>query len=477
MRALPQAQISIYDLLQGGSYQRLRSAFAQYDIKVDPRTLILNNQSKESVLSQILSDLESSPKLVNLASVSQENFNQKEVQDYLSEKKSINDAKIVGFIRCLQMYFLSQEAAHTYFKMEQLKVLQQELRVLLLKLASAEYERQLQIAEAEKIKILEAQQNLSAIITVSFHDSFDACLHKLNDIENRMHAYNQQLSELKEEKHHIRAQMREDSLLKAEKLKELCPSLAHIDNDVLVDFITRVRERQNKVESTLNKFDQKDKYDLKIIEESDTALATLSQKQAQLDAEIRNAKHLYGGALVAAKHDKHVRIPDAMRLDFEQRQREINESRQGLLDNRKYHQDNFDTRSKKREDLLAKKAQIMEQEIAKSPNSFQAALENPSVMEKVKTVLTISDVDRKFIENRKNKNAIKIQKKDDFAAAKADAAQQAKPLQQLHVLHHNHPTPEQDRIAAKAEQLENKLKNIQLLVEKYKAQKHSPRPC
>ena len=486
MKALPKAQPSIYDLLQPGSYQRLKSAFSQFDINVDPRSLILNNQTKESVLSQILSDLEHNPKLVNLATVTQESFNQKEIQEYLSEEKSIQDNKIFSFLRCLQMYFLTQEAAQIYFKMEQLKVLLQELHSLLVKLASAEYERQVQIAEAEKIRILEAEKALKEAFSSIFNNTFESCFDQLSEIKGRIQEYNNTLRDIKAQNQAIKKEMREDSLLNAKELKQSCPELDNFSEKEVADMDYKYRKQLNKVEITKNRYEQKNEELRKLNQDIDKELSILNQKQGELDKEKRNARYRYGGALVATNHDKQIRIPESMHLDFEQRQEDIQATRQLLLEKKNANLLSIEKKHKKIENLERDPDKILRDLLAQQENpDLRAAFEKDNVREKLIAMHEKpSIVDEKFQENRKDKVGVIIKIKHDVNMAAAAAAAQIDRANKCHALENGHPSHEAAQAAARANELHDMVKAIKSAAAetiskentKYKEQKCAARP-
>ncbi|MGD9591257.1 MAG: hypothetical protein AB7V32_01900 [Candidatus Berkiella sp.] len=351
MKTAPQRQASIYDLLQPGSYQRLKSAFSEFDIKIDPRTLILNNQTKESILSQILSDLASSPKVIKLAQTTTQ-FHQTEVDEMLAQKKNIEDLRIFSLMRCLFLNAVAKEAYEKYFKTEQMKELLRDLKELLIKIASADFDRQLRIAEAEKDKLMQLEKELQEFFNNEMHNSFDDNVHHLSKRENAIRDINHSLRNLQVQTDETLKDLKDESKKTATQMKEKHKEeLKDVKEEDLSNLIHDCQIAMSQAHYKAYKYEQKDKLADRLDELDKVKLQSIQERRQELEREKQNAKHMLAGNFIAQKHEKRVRIPGQVIDDIEREKAELDDTENKI-------KAKMERRQERRQERAEKKAKL-----------------------------------------------------------------------------------------------------------------------
>ncbi len=404
MKAFTQKQPTIYDLLQPGYYQDLVKAFSKFNITINPREIILNNQSKDksSVLSKALGDLE-----IQFPQISKAHFTTKEDNDAASEKKNIEEMRIFSFLRGMLLNALTEEAVSTYIKQEKLKELQRELRLYILKLAEAEFSRQLYIAEAEKMKMAQMENELRALFSEDFHISFEEHKKDLSGFKLAIDGLNEELKVHKGKKDAIKAQLKIQSTNDAEKLIESNPSLKGLDPQSLGDFIFKCRNEYYKIQSSIEKYDTKDLQDAKADNEALVKLESLKIESDKIASKLGKGNGLFN------KDRYPPRLPETTRITLEAEFAAI-VAKQDLLkkeiDQRRINKEN---RNEKREQAEAQKARIFDKVKEKvSDPVLKKALDNPDVIKLINPVLeNKSKLENDLLEVHKHKTSAKAKVK------------------------------------------------------------------
>lgn len=460
MKTSPTRQKNIYDLLAPNSYQSLKGVFEKFDIHIDPRILILKNQNKESIISQILNDLASSPKLISFSDP-QPQANSQETQEFQSQKKNIQDARIFSFIRCLYLNALCEEAAMKYHKMEELKKIHAELRAFIIKLAESDFQRQARIAEAERDKITQLEQRLISFYEDSYNTTHDFTVNRLSDIHTDIHNINKKLQDLKTEKAEHKKNLKEDSENEAKNLLATVSELKDVDSDVLADLIYNARLEKTKIERKVNKYESKNEHTQMKLQEVEQALNDLEKRAEVLGVKQNIDRHALAGPFIAGKHEKVIRVPESVRMENEDTRNTIEALKDELLAQKAALEGKLEKRNKKSSELKKDTDEILAAAAAKVPDAadIKEILQSEVVKNNLKSILNKqSTFEEKLLQAGAAKVNMKLQREDMVHEAAQIVGAQLYPADKMKAI--MQPAPKSTTVAAKEAQIKHLVAGI-----------------
>ncbi len=419
---IPTHTLNDNKLLQQNS-QQIMNAFSKYGIKIDPQILALN-QNKENAISQILIQLESA----------------------LTRDKDFQNIRVFTFMRCMLLNALAQEANAHYFKSIEMKQLLHDLRELILKMASDNFDRQLRIAENERTKMVECERQLQSMYESMFNQTFDTTISKLSDSKSNINDYNNILRELKKQS---KENKKELSLYAKDTAKELIEKhgLKDVNPDLLAAFLEKCMKEKVKAHSKTEKYQSKIAHSLAL---DDIARAELENIKATKEALINDARHKHKAEqpLFPAQHHKYhissVRLPTEIKLkieELEKRQKEIDHE----MEKRKI---NREGKMKDIAALISDPDAILQAQIAafsKDPaaagvssvelNSLISSFNNPEFTSNVKEHLSVSNtLVKKLLDAKEVKHSTKLKQKHEVKSAIKLCEKQTMPVGKMDMI-------------------------------------------
>jgi hypothetical protein len=293
---------TIADLMNEGSIQRIQKMFNAFgfEIKMDPFALANKNQSKESIMSQVLNDLDNSPRIIKLLPKVKTDITDREDIEAANKDKNLKDSNFYNLIRCLILNSLRDEAALILYQKELLKEMQVALHHYIMQLKAAERYRQVNIEDEEEMrfKMREFEAKLNSCVSNVLAEAHANSLSKLNDIHDEITDYHARLSQHKERKKELKSDLKIASQNSAENIiknnvhfKELSNN-PHSQN-ALADFIYEYKEKLSKIERALYRMDERAK---KAVEDENLAQKReleLNDKLKQLAMKEIELKHQF----------------------------------------------------------------------------------------------------------------------------------------------------------------------------------------
>ncbi len=201
------SRYNIFDLLSPQSRDYLRKILAKYDIHVDEKQLYESGLNKQTLISQVLKNLDLVP---NKYELTRKEAGSALGPDHEDQKKSIETKalddedfrkrKFSCVIKTLFNLSLIEETMSMFVRNEKLKELEMEYRKLLEKAEESEYAFQVNIAEQERAKM---EETLRAMLAAELDRQLKESEDRMNDSRNHIERLNKDMEALKQQKINI----------------------------------------------------------------------------------------------------------------------------------------------------------------------------------------------------------------------------------------------------------------------------------
>lgn len=435
---------TIADLMNEGSIQRIQKMFNAFgfEIKMDPFALASKNQSKESIMSQVLNDLDNTPRIMKLLPKAKTDITDIEDIETANKDKNLKDSNFYNLIRCLILNSLRDEAALILYQNEMLKEMQIALHHYIMQLKAAEHYRQVNMEDDEefKFKMREYEAKLNICVSNVLSESHNHSVSKLNDIHDEITDYHDRLSQHKERKKELKNDLKIASQENAENIIKNNVHFKELANNpnsqkALADFIYKYKEKLSKIERALYKMDEKTKKSVQDENLAQKREIELNNKLKQLAMKEIELKHQFPeGYPPVGRYAVKGRILDQGQMDMlKYETEEIRSELRILLDERKERNTKQANRDIKIANFDQKKANLFDNIYSKTTDEqLINILKNEEARKFLLSEMnTKTDPEHNLMENHKEKVQVKSLLKEKHKEAKEIIVQNDK----VHALH------------------------------------------